>query len=88
MPEARFIKDVPQEPHYAALVESSYTGPDGYGDTSTAHMIDYVVIGNDEKLKAWILESDTPLYGRAPKVYTIIHVRRVAVTKHVEITLA
>jgi hypothetical protein len=88
---AREVKDVPNEPHYAALVETSHTYDDGYGSrgspsTTTARSLDYVVIGNDEQLKAWIIEADAPKYG-SPKIYKIVRMAPVVITKHVEISL-
>lgn len=88
---AREVKDVPNEPHYVALVETSFSYDDGYGDrgsksTSTARNLDYVVIGNEEQLKAWIIEADAHKYG-SPKVYKIVRMAPVHVTKHVEISL-
>lgn len=79
-------KDLPSEQHYAALVERSFNESDGYGGTSYVTLLDYVAIGNEEQLKAWILENDAPKYG-SPPVYKILRMTPVAIHKHVEISL-
>lgn len=79
-------KDIPSEPHYAALVERSFNENDGYGGTGSVTLLDYVAIGNEEQLKAWVLEQDTPKYG-APTVYKILRMTPVTIHKHVEISL-
>lgn len=90
---ARVATELPSEGSYfIALVETSFTYDDGYGErgqasTSTARALDVVVIPNEEVLKEWILEQDTSKYG-SPKVYKIIKAEAVRVIKHVNVVLA
>ncbi len=80
-------KDIPNEPHYVALVETSFNESDDYGGTNSSTTLNYVMVGNEEQLKAWILDADTPRYGPL-KVYKIIKVTPVSITKHVEVFVA
>lgn len=84
---AHETKEIPKEPHFAILVERSFTYDDGYGErgipsTSTARSLDYVVCMTQEDLSAWVMENDKPKYG-SPPVYTVIRVNPVRVVKEV-----
>lgn len=69
------VKDLPEEKHYAVLVNESITYDDGYGvqgrpSNSTKSFLEYIAFSNEEALKEWILAQHTSTYGR--KTYKVI----------------
>lgn len=89
------LPDLPTGEHYAALIETSLTYDDGYGDhhspsTSTARYLEYVVLGDQAAAMQWVKEREDSREGFAygqMKPYRIIKVNPITVKKTVTLEL-
>jgi hypothetical protein len=86
------LTDLPEGECFAALVETSFTYDDGYGDpgqpsTSIHHSLDFVVIGNAEAVSNWVIEHESRK-NYTVKPYRIIKVRQAAIVKTVSVEVA
>lgn len=81
-----YLKDFPDNAHFAVLIEESFSYDDGYGErgmssTSTHHGLQYIAFANESALNAWVRETDASAYGR--KTYRVIRCTPVTVQKTV-----
>lgn len=93
-PYINHTKDLPQEEHYVALIDTSLTYDDGYGShgnssTSTTNYMQYVVLGDAEAAKKWLEEKEAARdrHGYRIEPYRIIKVTPVTVQKTVTLEL-
>jgi hypothetical protein len=84
---AREVKSVPTTEHYAALVNTSFSYGDGYGERGMSSIsrhesLDYVILPTVTDVQAWVKEQ----HARTDKkTYRIIHVNPVTVTTTVQV---
>lgn len=80
------IDKIPNGSFYMALEQSSYTSP-GYdpGDSpSTNDCLRVIIFANDEEMKKWVAEKQSPKYG-IPSAYKILYVRVPVITTKIDV---
>jgi hypothetical protein len=73
------IKQVPQKPHFAVLIDRSFSYDAGYGDgvSSTHQQVEYLAFADEDALNAWILDEAKGQFRT--KNYCVIYVNPVNV---------
>ena len=69
---ARVVKDLPEDPHFAVLVNNviHYTMNWGRGDESCSERyLDYITFNNEAALEKWILDEGPKKTYKVIKVY-------------------
>lgn len=81
------VKDVPQDEHWAVMINETMSYDDGYGEgrMSTKQYFTYIAFANEEALRNWILQNDNTAYGK--KTYRVLHVQPATVCKQVTIKI-
>jgi len=83
----REVKDIPTEPHFAVLLNESFSYDDGFGErgiqsTHTHREVQYLAFANVEQVQQWVKEQDGR-YNQKP--FKVIEVRPCTVTREVHI---